>query len=259
MSSRPVNEYAYAHARIRGRIGNMPDEAVWQRIVNAGDLETTIESMSGSGLQYWVTDFPRHPEPLEIERRCLLSLMGICLFVSTHLSERWKATGQWLLELPHVLQVSAALSIDADKKQLLPASPFLALMALPAVERGKMLREGAYAFYLDEALSPESRWMARFESSLPKLNSQERHTISRLSKLLLEHHRRIEPDMTPDQVWIERSALFDRLKALLAGNPFHIGTLLIYAILESIQFERVRAILLLRAYKWPTSLLGGLV
>lgn len=258
MSGRPVNEYAYAHARIRGRIGDMPDEAGWQRIINAGDLETTIESMSGSGLQYWVTDFPRHPEPLEIERRCLISLLGVCLFVSTQLPERWRATGQWLLELPHVLQLRTALSVNANKKQLLPGSPFLALISLPAAERGKTLQEGVYAGYLDEELSPESRWIARLDSSLPKLNIHERHTISRLSNLLLEHRSKIEPGMTPEQVWTERSALFDRLKEVLAGNPFHIGTLLIYAMLEGIQFERVRAILLLKAYQWPTSLLGGL-
>lgn len=258
MPGRPVNEYAYAHARIRGRIGDMPDEAGWQRIINAGDLETTIESMSGSGLQYWVTDFPRHPEPLEIERRCLFSLLGVCLFVSAHLPERWRATGQWLLQLPHVLQLRAVLSVNSEKKQLLPGSPFLALLSLPVAERGKTLRGGAYAVYLDDALSPESCWVARFESSLPKLSSQERHMISRLSNLLLEHQRRVEPAMTPEQVWTERSVLFDRLKALLAGDPFHIGTLLIYAMLESIQFERVRATLLLRAYQWPTSLLGGL-
>lgn len=259
MAGRPVNEYAYAHARIRGRIGDMPDEAGWQRIINAGDLETTIETMSGSGLQYWVTDFPRHPEPLEIERRCLISLLGICLFVSAHLPERWRRTGQWLLQLPHVLQLSAALSVNVDEKQLLPGSPFQPLISLPVSHRNKALREGEYAVYFEEGKSPESSWAAHFESSLPKLQNQERHTISRLVTLLVEYYRMIEPDMTSEQVWIVRTEMYNRLKLVLAGDPFQIGTLLIYALLESIQFERIRAILLLRVYQWPTRLLGGLI
>ncbi len=258
MGGRQVNEFAYAHARIRGRIGDMPDEQGWQQIVNAGDLETTIEAMAGSGLQYWVTDFPRHPSPREVERRCLISLLGICLFVNAHLPERWKQTGRWIMQLPHVLQLRAVLSVNADKKQLLPGSPFLGLMSQTPGQRLKLIAEGPYADYLDERLSPERRWAEAFETGLPTISAQERHTITRLGKLLADHYRAMEPEMTAEQVWLQRSALFERLKGVLAGDPFNIGTLLIYALLESIQFERVRAVLLLRAYRWPTKLLGGL-
>ena len=258
MSERRVNEYAYAHARIRGRIGDMPDERGWQHVINAGDLETTIEAMAGAGLQYWVTDFPRRPSPEEVERRCLISLLGICMFTNAQLPERWKRTGHWLLQLPHVLQLRAALSANANKKQLLPGSPFLGLVSQAPEQRFKILREGQYAPYLEDGCSPESCWAAQFEASLPGINAQERHTIKRLGKLLAGHYQAIEPDMSPEQVWIQRGALFEHLKEVLAGDPFHIGTVLIYALLETIQFERVRAVLLLRAYQWPTKLLGGL-
>lgn len=259
MIHRSVKEYTYAHARIRGRIGDMPGEGGWQKILNAGDLETTIESMSASGLHYWVSDFPRHPSTDEIERGCLVSLLGIYLFVNSLLPHRWKDTGQWLLHLPHVLQLRAVQSANMDKKQLLPGSPFLNLMSLAPRQRSNSLQEGDYALYLDEHRPAESAWVARFEHSLPILDAQERHTLKRLSGLLEEHYRGIDADMASEQQWIERARLFDRLKALMAGNPFQIGILLIYAVLESIQFERIRAVLLLRAYQWPASLLGGLV
>ena len=232
-----AGEYAYIHARIRGRIGDMPSEKGWQMILNAGDLETTIEAMSGNGLQHWVNDFPRLPSPFEIERRCLVSLLGICLFVDAHLPARWKPTGRWLLQLPHVLQLRGVLSGRLDKERLLPGSPFTGLVSESPAQRFKSLQESEYAVYLGEQCVPESCWAARFRTTLPDVSVQEGYILNRLGGLLAEHFRGIEPDMAPDQVWLHRSALFERLKLALAGEPFHVGILLIYALLESIQFE----------------------
>ena len=258
MARRAVNELAYAHARIRGRIGDMPDARHWQQIVNAGDLETTIETMSGAGLQYWVSDFPRHPSAGEIERACLVSLLGVLLFTARMLPQRWADSGQWLLQLPHVLQLRMVQSPDPDKKQLLPGSPFLSALSVPAEQRLKVLKEGDYGVYMDQEVPPESRWMMQFERSLPSLDAAERHAVARLGNLLQQHSQAMQADMAPARIWMERSALFEHLRALLAGDPFQVITLLIYAVLESIQFERVRAVLLLRAHQWPAQLLGGL-
>ena len=258
MVRRSVNEFAYAHARIRGRIGDMPGAREWQQIVNAGDLETTIETMSGAGLHYWVSDFPRHPSAGEIERACLVSLLGVLLFTARLIPERWTDTGQWLLQLPHVLQLRMVQSPDLEKKQLLPGSPFLSVIEMPAEQRYKVLKDSDYGAYLGQQAPPESCWAMQLERKLPLLDASERHAIARLRGLLEQHTRAMRADMAPAQIWMERSALFERLKALLAGDPFQVITLLIYAVLESIQFERVRAVLLLRAYKWPAQLLGGL-
>lgn len=253
-----VSEYAYIHARIRGRIGVMPDEKEWRQILNAGGLETTIEAMSASGLNHWVSDFPRRPPPLEIERRCLLSLVGTFLFVEAHLPERWKPTGRWLLQLPHVLQLRTALSERVEKNQLLPGSPFTDLVSLTPAQRRQSLQDSDYSDYLNDQSAPETRWAARFESTLPDVSVREVHSLTRLRGLILEHFSGIEPQLQPEQVWLHRASLFERLKLALAGDPFYISTLLIYAALESIQFERVRAVLLLRAYQWPGKLLGGM-
>ncbi len=258
MSDRAVSEYAFPHARIRGRLGSMPDDVGWQKIINAGDLETTIETMATSGLLHWVKGFPRSPAPEEIERRCLISLLEVSLFIKQHLPDRWKDTGKWLSQLPHVLQIRLLLSVNADKRMLLPGSPFLPVLLQSTAQRFAALREGDYAVYLDDECTPESCWAARFQSQTPVVKGHERRVITRITQLLVEHHQQLANALPPDQVWAQRKALFERLKCLLAGDPFHAGTVLIYGLLESIQFERVRAVLLLRAYQWPASLLRGL-
>lgn len=258
MINRAVNEYAFVHARIRARIGLMPDDADWQNILNAGDLETSIETMSTMGLSHWVKDFPREPAPEEIERRCLIGLLGICLFIAQHLPERWKEAGQWIAQLPHVLQIRLSLSANAEKDNLLPGSPFTALLSQAEAQRYTAIDESHYGIYLHREKIPESCWAERFYTLLPKVRGHEQKVIRHITQLLEEHQQQLASSQTPDQVWAQRKKLFEQLKYLLAGNPFHAGTLLIYGLLESIQFERVRAILLLRAYQWPSSLLGGL-
>lgn len=259
MSGRSVSHYAYVHARIRGRIAAMPGKNGWQQILNASDLETAIETMSAAGLQYWVADFPRRPAPAEIERRCLISLLGIALFVTRYLPRHWENTAQWLLDLPHLLQLRTVLSANADKGLLLPGSPFHDIILQPRPQRRKLLADSRYGSYLDDTHPPESCWAQRFASTLPVVQGQEAQVIKHLVQVLSEHFRGIKPGMSAEQVWVQRRVLAARLRLLLAGDPFHGGILLIYALLECIQFERIRAILLLRAYQWPQKMLGGLL
>jgi len=258
MTELAVRDYAFAHARIRGRIGDMPDDAGWQKVINAGDLETTIEAMASSGLLHWVEGFPRNPKPEEIERRCLISLLSISLFVKKSLPGQWKEIGLWLLQLPNVLQIQPLLSADSDKEMLLPGSPFLSIFNSSIAERKAALLESEYAVYLEDGRTPEDCWATQFQSRLPTINGHERRVIIRITQLLAAHQLLLTQALSPDDTWAQRKTLFERLKRQLAGNPFHAGTVLIYGLLESIQYERVRAILLLRAHRWPSMLLRGL-
>jgi len=258
MPSLASSEFAYVNARVRARIGDMPNNADWQKILNAGDLETTIETMATSGLTHWVKDFPRNPTPEEIEKCCLLNLLGTCLFLTQYLPEHWRSVSKWLLQLPHVLQIQPLLSENIDKQMLLPGSPFLPILPLALAQRREAIKEGEYCIYIDEQLPPESCWAQQFNAQLPTIKGYERQVIERITQFLSTHYELVLNADSVDQVWIQRNILFDRLKSLLSGPPFHTGTILIYGLLESLQFERVRATLLLRAYQWSPSLLRGL-
>jgi len=258
MINRSVKQYAFAHARIRARIGLMPNEGGWQRILDAGDLETTIEVMSTSGLGHWVSDFPRKPTADEIERRCLISLLGITLFISQLLPGHWKATGHWIARLPHVLQIRPLLSGSAENGFLLPGSPFTRVLSQAVEQRYQSIQDSEYGIYLDPDKVPEARWAEQLNTQFPVVKGYEQQLIMRITQLLSEHQQALSSPLPAEQIWSQRKTLFEQLKYLLAGNPFHAGTLFVYGLLESIQFERVRAILLLRAYRWPPSLLGGL-
>lgn len=258
MINRAVNDYAFAHARIRARIGLMPNESTWQRILDTDDLETTIETMSTSGLAYWVNDFPRNPRPDEIERRCLIGLLGIALFVSHLLPRRWQATGRYIAQLPHVMQIRPLLSTRAEKGFLLPGSPFTEVLSQAVEQRAKTIKASKYGVYIDSDKIPEVRWAEQLHTQFPTVRGHEQQLIRRIIQLLSKHQHMLNSPLLPEQIWSQRKTLFEQLKYLLAGNPFHAGTLFVYGLLESIQFERVRAILLLRAYQWPPPLLRGL-
>ena len=63
-----VFQYAQPHARTRARIGAMPDQAQWQHIAAARDVDTMIQRMRDSGLARWVTPLPRSPVGIQVRQ-----------------------------------------------------------------------------------------------------------------------------------------------------------------------------------------------
>ena len=61
-----------------------------------------------------------------------------------------------------------------------------------------------------------------------------------------------------DLEWQWRNELASKLRATLGGNPFHIGLVMVYGLLQAIQFERSRALLVCLSRGWkPPDLLRG--
>lgn len=219
-------------------MGDMPDAYRWREFVQARDVEATIEQMAAGGLEFWVGGLSRRPGATEIERHCEQRLAAMTEFVGGLLPDDWRSVADWLEQLPMVLQMRRRAVSEAS---------------LPGI-------------YLSGEQSPETLWLRRFSSRLPMLARQERALMDRLVRLLQRHGRkqdrlrravRGEAQESTAGSWALREELSHQLRLLFAGDPFNAVLVLVYGLMELIQFERVRGVLLMQAFGWSNRDLSG--
>ncbi|MDH3636917.1 MAG: hypothetical protein OES09_00430 [Gammaproteobacteria bacterium] len=255
----PVFEFAEAQARIRARVGAMPKEARWRYIADATALDNLIERMRDNGLGYWVQELPRTPDTAAIEDYLRQRLRMCIEGVARLLPHRWNAAQRWL-RLGAVLVLVEQVLVE-EKAELGAASEkVLALLdRLPLAGRWDHLRQTPYQHYIGKPL-PFEAWLENFPRHLPPLTRHERYIVHRLQNIVSRHHRQIqaacdralEEEHTIDTTlqWRLRSELAENLRELLGGYPFHAGLIMIYGLLELLQYERCRALLIGRSRGW---------
>jgi hypothetical protein len=230
----PVLELAQMQAWVRARIGLMPDDARWHYIADAVELDNLIERMRDNGLAYWVRELPRSPSTGAIEDHLDARLAGLLFELGRMLPARWRGLRPWLNTGARLLYLG--------------------------------LRRSVYQDYVTSD-APLDLWIAEFSRHRPPVTEREGYMIGRLQRLLDQHRFDIEAlsraalSASPDHAaqWRLRGELAQRLRALLGGSPFHATLMLIYGLLEALQYERCRALLLSRARNWqrPELALGG--
>ena len=259
----PIFRYADAQARVRARLGAMPNEAAWQYVADASELDNLIERMRARGLAHWVTDLPRSPETSIIERCLLQHLLDLLVNLGELLPARWRGVARWLTRAGN-LAWAQRLLVDPDGEVPQRIDPVLKpVFALPADQREASLRQTPYDRYLSSP-SPFDCWLADFEAARPSVAGREAYVLKRIAREI-ERHRdqlldlRKETALSPDPAaqWRLRERLARELRALLGGDPFHAGLILIYALLEALQFERCRALLVARSRGWERPQLTG--
>lgn len=221
MSTTRALIYAEAQARILARVGDMPDAAQWRYISEARDLDTLIARMRENGLQRWIRDLPRAPDTIDIERQ---------------------------LE-------SGVLELLGELDRLIPGN-------LTALRR--WLRSGAE---LRNAPQPAGwlGWWSGLSGTVSRLPRHDRASVARLHALVERHLNAIlgasrDTASDPDRQWQWRNELIARLGTLRCGDPFNVGLILIYGLLQVLQFERARALLISVSRGWePPDVLRGAV
>ena len=262
----PVLELAQMQARVRARIGQMPDDARWHYVADAVELDNLIERMRDNGLSYWVRELPRSPDTAAIEDYLDARLAALLLDLIRMLPARWRGLRPWLTTGARLLYLER-MAADAEIDDVPLQDPWLReLSRLPPPERREQLRQSTLREYL-EADAPLERWMGEFSRHCPPLTQREGYVVGRIERLLQQHRMAIEAlhqvrqDQSQDLAaqWRLRGELAQRLRALLGGSPFHASLVLIYGLLEALQYERCRALLIGRARNWrrPELALGG--
>jgi hypothetical protein len=263
-----VFRYAYSQARVRARLAAIVSPRQWAYFAEAADLNNLIERMRANGLGFWLDEMARGPAPAAIERQFRRRAR---LFVQRLLPvfpRNWHAAVRWLSVLPDLGGVRLLLREEECAQLLDEGSLLRAVAEHPHLERRALLAVSEYRPLLGG--DPiESLWYAEFVSRWPRGDRREAAMQSRFDRILRNHaaavlglrseFRRRDPaaavDMQPAAAqWRLREALAQQVRALLAaGDPFHGAFILGYALLEALQAEKARALLLAYAHDWRAS------
>ncbi len=98
------------------------------------------------------------------------------------------------------------------------------------------------------------------------MSGREAYVLGRLARCIRRHRARLldlreqagtAGAVDPAAQWRLRDELAGELRGLIGGSPFHAGLLLIYCLLELLQYERCRALLVARSRGWSRPELSG--
>lgn len=251
-------QYADVQARVRARIGEMPDESRWHYVADATDLDNLIERMRSSGLAHWVVDLPRSPDTFTIERRLQQHLLTLLDNVGRLLPGRWIGVKRWLYLASNLVWAQRLLTESDIEPPEQIDSALKPIFSLSVNERSKSLEQTPYHQYLSTP-SPFDRWLLDFTSACPSVSGREAYVLRRLTSSVLQHRVQLldlrKQTVTTKTVdlaaqWKLRAELARDLRGLIGGDPFHAGLILIYCLLELLQFERCRAFLVARSRGW---------
>ncbi len=261
-----VVRYAESQARARARIGRMPRRRQWRRVAEAIDVDDAIERMRSEGLAFWVADLPRSPDLLTIERHLQARSRQLVEELCRLLPREWTAFREWLRHMPDLVWLRAVMRARAGSEIGDLAGALGEFVRLPADRRAAAVAATPLRSYLDDTASPESLWLADFARHVRRLPSADRWALARIAGRIRNHLERVRElresqterrhpsgASTPagaGAMWQLRDALARDLRDMLAGSPFNAGVAVIYGVLEVLQLEKVRALLIARHQGW---------
>ena len=89
-----IANYAEKQARVRARLGTMPDAERWHHIARAGDLQHLIDRMRDSGLDFWVAELPREPGGKVIEAHLQGRFIAFIRDLQRLIPQKWQRAGE---------------------------------------------------------------------------------------------------------------------------------------------------------------------
>lgn len=260
-------EYAKAQARVRARIGVMPNEAAWRYIADATDLDNLIVRMRSGGLEHWVTALPRSPDTVTIERHLAVRLQSWIGFMIRLLPGRWQAMKDWLRRGGELVQ-SQPVMTPADRDR--PETGGYELRGGSRLAKRDAPKRGPKSRHQDDrngVVPVFDNWVRDFQQHCAKLEGRERYVVKRIERIVIDHLQQIvllrEQAARGELIdggaqWRLRLQLAKDLRSLLGGDPFQAGVLLIYGLLELLQYEKCRALLIAQSRHWDaTELMVG--
>jgi hypothetical protein len=200
----------------------MPGHAQWLHFLEADDLAHLLERMRLSGLDFWLDGLGSAPAVEQIQPHLVTRGRHFVRWLGGLLPPPWREVTRWLQRLP-VIDSAPAGTVDG---------------------------------------TIEIQWWRGLLRRLPATAGQEQEMLRRLRRDITDHLRAVarageqqharHPDQGRWMQWQLRTQLEHRLRGLLLfGHPFHAAFVLAYGLLEAIQLERMRALVLARQAGWP--------
>jgi hypothetical protein len=262
-------QYAYSQARVRARLASMASPQQWAYIAQAAELNNLIERMRANGLAFWLDDLPRDPAAAVIERHLEHRARLFFERLSFVFPRSWNAAARWLVVLPELRSLRLVLHREECALELEEGSVLRTVAERPMEERRRLLSSTEYRRLLDDDSAIELHWYTEFLSRWPKVGRRESVMQARFDRVVRAHAAAVQAlrdefrlrdparshDVDAgDAQWRLRDALAHQLRVLLAaGDPYHGVFILCYALLEVLQAEKARALLLAHAFDWRSA------
>lgn len=266
-------KFAAIQARLRARIGKLPDAGAW-RVLARNPTTELLDGLDGIGVDFWLEGLSPNVTRDGLERHFNSRIRILLQRVASWLPGEWDDFGEQLTLAPDIFWVAPLLAGDDPGTRLDPDSRLhRAARSAPGQRRG-ILEQTPFAAYLTGTEPTEIQWRDKLAASIPRLSRGERRPVARLEKTLKSfldeksaHYEQLagsqnqaaESSVSAPGVWRHHRVLEDRLYMLLAGDPFHPALILIYALFELLTMEKLRALLLCRLLGWtpPAALTGS--
>ena len=266
-------KFAAIQAKLRARIGKLPDAETWRAMALAPASELT-DDLDGIGLDFWLQGLPANVSRDGLERHFMGRVRILLQRVAAWLPGDWEDFRRHLVLAPDIFWLAPILAGEDPGTRLDPDSRLQHVARSAPQQRRGLLEETPFAGYVAAAEPPELQWRDDLASSIPRLPRAERRPIERLRQTLerylaeksAEFERlaewpggSVEAGAGGPGAWRHHRALEEKLYTLLAGDPFHPALILIYALFELLTMEKLRALLLCRLLGWtpPTALTGS--
>ncbi|MGB2818795.1 MAG: hypothetical protein WBC37_16405 [Burkholderiaceae bacterium] len=252
----------YAHARVSARLGQRPDERLWQQLRARRRVGALLDAVRSSPAAPYVSGIdPRAtPEGIELAFRQQFRLRVD--EAAQWAPDAWVAAVRWtkpLIDLPALVHLASDPALPA----WLRVDPETAPYALPTLaERHAALAAGPLspiAAALSEADPDTARphtpkrlhraldaWERHWRSLWPATSADEHANLDALARLLVRHEQDFG-SLAVDEAANARLVLAARLSSLMRRAAAQPAALFAWLALLALDLERLRAEFLARA------------
>jgi hypothetical protein len=241
-----LSQFAYVQVRLQARYGQLPDQAVWQRLEGITALSHLLQTARTTGLRTWLLNIGAHSDSHAMEKSLRQQLRQHIEEVTRWLPPPWRPAARWcglLPDLPalhHLLSGSDAPAWLRDDERLKPYAHDLQALRLQA------LRDSPYAPLLaggNGSVDLAAVWAAHWRALWPPAAAAGDHAaLAGLARLFDSHYAALRSDLARDGVHA-RDHLDQRLRSGFRRHPHQAAAAFYYLALTGLSLERLRGLL----------------
>lgn len=252
----------YAHARVSARLGQRPDDRVWQQLRAGRRVAALLDVVRNSPAAPYVSGIDPRATPDGIEMAFRQQFRLRVDEAVQWAPDAWAPALRWtrhLIDLPALVHLASELALPpwtrvdpetapyawptlVERRAALTAGP-LAPIASALTEPHDHTARPAQARRLHRALEA---WERHWRSLWPAVGAEERANLDALARLLVRHEMDFgSPGM--EEAANERLALGARLSGLMRRAVAQPAALFAWLALVALDLERLRAEFLARA------------
>lgn len=245
------NQFAYVQARLQARHGQRPGEERWRLLESTPDIASYLQSARSTALRPWVAHMPAESSHHQVERSLRDDWEAYVAEVSAWVPTPWRSSVDWFATLPY-LPFFAHLVRDEPVPGWMREDMTLAHLATEDPDRRREALQasvmGGIGDAIRDGVSPMVAWLDGWSVTWPDVGKGIENSLMQLRVALERHSEAILLDPSAHPVGPRlRAPLLARLNSLFRRHSGQIGAVFAHIALMSMDLERMRGGLVIRA------------